>query len=279
MKKQMRIIMFIIVVGVMLITLIPSVYAVGTTNFSVLLTGPKTAKRGETVEVTVNLDEFTGIGKGINSFMGELEYDKTKLSIESSNIIAQNRWDTPTYENDKILTLKGSMVTEKETIMKMTFTVNADAEYGTTTIKIKNVEASNDENDFVGADGTITLEIVKETIPPTTDGGNGAGENPPVDNGNGDGENPPVDNGNGDGENPPVDNGNGDGGNPPVDNGNGDGGNPPVDNPKEDNKDNTTADKGYNKAGQGITIVLAILIIAIIAIILYRKNKQYNSII
>ena len=264
MKKQMRIIMFIIVVGVMLITLIPSVYAVGTTNFSVLLTGPKTAKRGETVEVTVNLDEFTGIGKGINSFIGDLEYDKTKLSIESSNIIAQNRWDTPTYENDKILTLKGSMVTEKETIMKMTFTVNADAEYGTTTIKIKNVEASNDENDFIGADGTITLEIVEETTPPT-DGGNGG--------------NPPVDKGNGDGGNPPVDNGNGDGGNPPVDNGNGDGGNPPVDNPKEDNKDNTTADNGYNKAGQGITIVLAILIITIIAIILYRKNKQYNSII
>ena len=254
MKKQMRIIMFIIVVGVMLITLIPSVYAVGITNFSVLLTGPKTAKRGETVDVTVNLDEFTGIGKGINSFMSDLEYDKTKLSIESSNIIAQNRWDTPTYENDKILTLKGSMVTEKESIMKMTFKVNADAEYGTTTIKIKNVEASNDENDFIGADGTITLEIVEETTPPT-EGGNGAGENPPVDNGNGDGENPPVDNGNGAGENPPVDN------------------------PKEDNKDNTTADKGYNKAGQGITIVLAILIIAIIAIILYIKNKQYNSII
>ena len=164
MKKQMKMMISIMIISVMLVVSIPLAYATGNTNFSVILTANNIVKRGETVEVTVELDAFTGTGKGVNSFMGDLEYDETKLSLQSSQIVAQNQWDTPMYENNKLLTAKGSMVTAKEAIMKMTFTVNPEAELGLTTIKVKNPEAANDENDFVGKDGTIDIEIEQDKL-------------------------------------------------------------------------------------------------------------------
>ena len=266
MKKQMKMMISIMIIAVMLVVSIPLAYATGNTNFSVILTAKNTVKRNETVEVTVELDAFTGTGKGINSFMGDLEYDETKLSIESSQIVAQNGWDTPMYENDKVLTAKGSMVTAKEAIMKMTFTVKSEAALGETTITIKNAEAANDENDFVGEDGTITIEIVEETTPPADDG-------------NGDGQTPPADDGKDDGQNPPADDGNGDGQTPPADDGKDDGQTPSTDDKKEEVKDNTTADKEYDKAGTGTIISLATAIVAVIAIIMYIKNKKYQDII
>ncbi|MBQ2835696.1 MAG: hypothetical protein IJE68_02530 [Clostridia bacterium] len=277
MKKQMKMMISIMIISVMLVVAIPLAYATGN-NFSVILTAQNTVKRGETVEVTVELDAFTGTGKGINSFMGDLEYDETKLSIESSQIVAQNGWDTPMYENDKVLTAKGSMVTAKEAIMKMTFTVKSDAVLGETTITIKNAEAANDDNDFIGEDGTITIEIVEETTPPADDG-NGDVQNPPADDGNDDGQNPPADDGKDDGQNPPADDGKDDVQNPPADDGKDDGQTPSTDDKKEEGKDNTVADKEYDKAGTGTIISLATAIVAVIAIIMYRKNKKYQDII
>ncbi|MBQ2835694.1 MAG: dockerin type I repeat-containing protein [Clostridia bacterium] len=168
MKKTIKMLKTIIMIAIILVISVPTVYAtiyaVNDTNFSVILTAPNKVLRGGTIQVLLALDGFTDVGQGVNSFLADLEYDTTKLSITSSQIVAQNGWDTPTYENGKILTLKGSMVTSKETIMKMTFTVNPEAELGLTTIKVKNAEAANDENDFVGKDGSIDIEIEQDKL-------------------------------------------------------------------------------------------------------------------
>jgi len=179
--------MSIIIVITMLFVAVPTVFAEGETNFSVILTANKTeVNHGETVEVSISLGQFSNIGTGINSFLGDLEFDKTKLSIESGNIVAQNGWDSPTYENDKLLTTKGSMITANEEIIKITFTVNDDAELGTTTIALKNVEAANDENDFVGVEGTVSIEITEESIGEEGTGDEGTGDEGTGDEGAGD---------------------------------------------------------------------------------------------
>ena len=167
MNKAIRIMKLVIIIAIILVIANPTAYAnnvIYYANFSVVLTAPSKVLRGETIEVMLTLDRFADVGEGINSFLADLEYDKTKLSIESSQIVAQNGWDTPEYGNDRILTTKGSMVTEKETIMKMTFTVNPKAELGMTTIKVKNAEAANAENDFMGKDGTIDIEIKQDKL-------------------------------------------------------------------------------------------------------------------
>lgn len=277
MNKIMKIMVAIMTAIIMLFVTVPSVFADGETNFSVILTANKTSvKRGETVEVIIELGEFSDIGNGINSFLGDLEYDKTKLSIESSQIVAQNGWDTPTYENDKLLTTKGSMITANEEIIKMTFTVNADAELGTTTITVKNAEAANDENDFIGIDGTISIEIAENT---TEDDETGEDEeNPPADDDN---ENPPADDGTGDeeqdtpsgDENEDQDTSAGD-----EDDGDDDEDQTSSTNSTSGEKDNTVANTEYSKAGLNTIFVVGIFTIVIVAVVMYRKNKEYQDI-
>lgn len=162
MKKQMKTILTIIIMASLLLIGINTSYAAETTNFSVTLTTTNTnVKQGEKVDVIVKIGGFTNIGEGVNSFMAELVYDETKLTIDSNSIVAQNGWDTPTYESGKILTLKGSMVTSEEAIIKMTFTVKDNAALGETTISLNNPEAANTENDFVGKAGETKLTITK----------------------------------------------------------------------------------------------------------------------
>ena len=113
MNKAIRIMKLVIIIAIILVIANPIVYAnnvIYYADFSVLLTAPSKVLRGETIEVMLTLDRFADVGEGINSFLADLEYDKTKLSIESSQIVAQNGWDTPEYGNDRILTTKGSMV-------------------------------------------------------------------------------------------------------------------------------------------------------------------------
>ena len=165
MTKQMKSFIAIVVIAILSLITINSVYATDNTNFSVKLSSSITkVKPSETVDVYVSLGDFTSVGEGINAFMADLQYDSTKLTIDSNSIVAQNGWDAPTYDDGELLTLKGSMVTQEEVIMKITFTVKADAANGLTTITIKNAEAANTENDFVGKDGTISIEIAKEEI-------------------------------------------------------------------------------------------------------------------
>ena len=64
---------------------------------------------------------------------------------------------------NKVVTSKGSFVTAKESIMNITFVVNENAAVGTTTITVKNAEAANEDNDFVGETGTINITIKEKT--------------------------------------------------------------------------------------------------------------------
>lgn len=165
MTKQMKSFVAIVVITILSLITINSVYAADDTNFSVKLTSSiSKVKPSETVDVFVALGDFTQIGEGINAFMADLQYDSAKLTIDSNSIVAQNGWDAPTYDDGELLTLKGSMITQEEVIMKMTFTVKADAASGVTTITIKNAEAANTENDFIGKDGVLNIEIAKEEV-------------------------------------------------------------------------------------------------------------------
>lgn len=282
MKKIMNVMKFIIIAMLMLCVSVPTVYAVETINFSTILTAnKKNANRGDTIEVTIALGEFSNIGEGINSFMGKLEYDTTKLSIKSGEILAQNGWDTPTYENNILLTTKGSLITANEDIIKITFIVNEDAEYGKTTIAVNDVEAANTENDFVGKEGTVEVEITEKAV---IDDGTGdkvdgdvvGGDKTDDDSGiDGDKKDPTTEN--------PDNSGAGDIGTSDDKNSN--------DNKEEqpttegttvvvggENKDNTTANKEIPKAGLDTMLVIGIVIIAIVAIIMYRKNRKYDDI-
>ena len=166
-KKIISIIMILLLIS------IPTTYAAGETNFSVILsTDKQEAEKGSEVVITVDLGEFSNVGAGVNSFMADLEYDKTKISIKEvqsgtemkKEITALNDWDNPDYHNDRVVTTKGSFVTAKESVMKIVFVVNESAAVGTTAITVKNPEAANEDNDFEGKIGTINITI-KEKNP------------------------------------------------------------------------------------------------------------------
>lgn len=169
MKKVIKSIIVMLAIFIVALINVNSSYAADSTNFSVILTASSTdVQQGATVDVYIAIGQFSNIGEGVNAFMGKLEYDSNKLTLDSNNIVAQNSWDAPSYENEKLLTLKGSMIKAQENIIKLTFKVKESAATGATTIKITNAEAANTTTDFVGKDGSVTITIVKKSEQPSS---------------------------------------------------------------------------------------------------------------
>ncbi len=123
----------------------------------------KTLYPGENFEVTVNINDFENIPKGLIALGGQLEYDTNILEIV--DITEQNGWDMENgfngksfkfiMDNDKYILENGGIFTIK---FKVADNVK---EATTTTIKVKNIVASNAIRDISSNDVEISVDVQK----------------------------------------------------------------------------------------------------------------------
>ena len=164
----MKKIISIIIINVLIIfSLSLNSYAAQTeTNFQIeLISNKTTVTKGDTVEISVKIKNLTGVGEGINAFLGTFKYDTNVFEkVTKSDMKSQNGWDAPEYneENGKIITCKGEYITNDEIIFTIDLKVKENTSVKNTTLQIDEPEAAND-NDYVGKAGTLNLEILEKT--------------------------------------------------------------------------------------------------------------------
>ena len=284
----MKKIISIIIINVLIIfSLSLNSYAAQTeTNFRIeLISNKTTVTKGDTVEISVKIKNLTGVGEGINAFLGTFKYDTNVFEkVTKSDMKSQNGWDAPEYneENGKIITCKGEYITNDEIIFTIDLKVKENTSVKNTTLQIDEPEAAND-NDYVGKAGTLNLEILEKTDTEKPDEENPDTEKPDEENPNTEKpneENPDTEKPNE--ENPDTekpDEENPDTEKPSTNSNSNNNQNNNSNSGKNENTniDNTTAGQKIPQTGEKLSFTIVGLIVlitmGIISYILYRKNN------
>ena len=250
-----------------------------------LLTDKSEVKAGETFTVTLKAT----CPDGINGVVTTYSYDEDKLEYVSENVVDSN-YSFGGNKNAKEIFVYCTSTDSIQSadVYAITFRVKEGVE-ANSIATVSLAETTLDSDAATDSKHTIPAQNVTVTIVETSEDGDGEtppaddgkddGTTPPADDGKDDGAIPPADDGKDDGAIPPADDGKDDGATPPVDDGKDDGATPPADDKKEEIKDNTVAEKEYDKAGVSTMMLLATLIVSVVAIIMYIKNKKYQDII
>ena len=167
MKKTL--VTFIITI-LMLATFVTTVQAL---SFGVTLTPSATeVEKGGTVKVVVSVNSIDA-GNGLNALLGNLEYDNNIFETVSSNDInALNRWDAITYNanSGKLVTTKAEFVNNNSDVFEINLKVKSTATVGSSTVTLKNISASNSQQDISAQNTSCTITVKEKTTKPD-DGG------------------------------------------------------------------------------------------------------------
>lgn len=165
MKKTL--VTFIITI-LMLATFVTTVQAL---SFGVTLTPSTTeVEKGGTVKVVVSVNSIDA-GNGLNALLGNLEYDNNIFETVSSNDInALNRWDAITYNanSGKLVTTKAEFVNNNSDVFEINLKVKSTATVGSTTVTLKNISASNSQQDISAQNTSCTITVKEKTTTPDT---------------------------------------------------------------------------------------------------------------
>lgn len=277
MKKRLMVIGLAIL---FMLTSVVTCYAATETDVTLKLSKTE-VKAGETFTVTLSAT----CPDGINGIDTTYTYDTEKLELVSANVASSDFASLGTDNQITVICTKSDESITSADIYVLTFKVK-DGVAENSVAKINIAETMLDSDAETDSEHTIpaqekSITVVSAEENPPSDGENGE-QNPPADDGTGSGEqNPPADEGTGSGEqNPPADEGAGSGEqNPPAEVEQKPGENQPTtDGTTVVVGDDTVAKTDIPKAGINAIIVLAIIAVAGIAILLYKKSKSFQDI-
>ena len=253
MKNKLMIIGFTII-----LMLTSSITVLANTETTVTLQADKTeVKVGETFTVILKAT----CPDGINGVDTTYNYDKEKLELVSTNI-ANSNFASLGVDNQITVISNAIESIQSADIYTLTLKVKEGVKVGSTA-KISVAETLLDSDAATDSEHTIpaqevTVTIIEEpepTPPPAEDEGGEQPTPPPAEDEGGEQTPPPTEGEGGEQTPPPSTEGN------------------------KEEKDNTIANKEYDKAGKNTILAFAVVISAILAIIIYRKNKNYKDII
>lgn len=141
----------------------PCTVTVSSFTTTINRTTESSLKPGDEFEVAVNINKFENIKKGLIALCGQLEYDVNVL--EKLEITEENGWDMQGAFNDdnfRFVIDNDKYIEDNGNIFKIKFKVKDTLKEATkTTIKVKNIVASNAEIDIQSNDAEITVNIQK----------------------------------------------------------------------------------------------------------------------
>lgn len=135
-----------------------------------LTTNQSELKANETVEITLSLENFQEVNKGINAIKGTLEYDENIFEeVVQSDFSCLNNWENLKFNpgTKEFVAIRKVGTKIGENIIKITLKVKNNIEPSKTTIKIKDISTSEGKKDIFLNDSETSLNIVTEqqTIP------------------------------------------------------------------------------------------------------------------
>lgn len=150
------------------LTLLFSTTYVNAADFNLQMNTSKIeVKPGETIDVQLNVESLKGKSAGVNVFMCTLEYDRDVFEkVKEENIEPLNEWTGFSYneENGMMIANKMDAVNENEAIFKFHFTVKKDIGSTTTKIKIVDAKSAGDTKQLNADTGQIEIKIEKSNL-------------------------------------------------------------------------------------------------------------------
>lgn len=128
---------------------------------------------GSEFEVNVNVSNFQNVEKGINTILGQLNYDKTVLDMV--NIRTQEHgWifdeNSLNEENLKFATVSDTFINQDSNVFTVKFKVKETiSREQSTVVEVKNVVASNSIIDIASSDTQLKIDIKIPKIPEVPD--------------------------------------------------------------------------------------------------------------
>ena len=121
---------------------------------------------GQSVTITLKLDKYPELAKGINAYQATLDYDSTIFEeVKEKDFLLANGWIKFKYNHKtrEFVTIKKSGSKDSEDILKITLRIRGDVQSrsGKTVIKIKNIAVSEGIEDLYVPERSVTIKIPK----------------------------------------------------------------------------------------------------------------------
>lgn len=158
-----------ILIFIFLICIAISVQAKSTVN-TALMSNTYQLKDSQEIILTFKFDEYEEITKGVNAYKATLEYDENIFEqVAKSNFKTLNNWNGLEYNpaTKEFVSIKKEGSTLPEELIQITLKVKDDIKIAETSIKIKDVVASEGIEDLYANGTEIKIDILREDTPTT----------------------------------------------------------------------------------------------------------------
>lgn len=143
-----------------------SVYA--SSGIKAILVNEKTElKGGDEVVVTVRLDNYEEINKGVNVYKATLEYNKSIFEeVLESSFKTQNNWEELKFNKDtgEFIVIKKGGSKAVEEILQIALKVKENAKAGKEEILIKDIIISEGKEDIMIEESKATVDIIQDQL-------------------------------------------------------------------------------------------------------------------
>lgn len=143
-----------------------SINAVTSTNLSDI-------KKGEEVVVSLSLNEYKDIKKGIAAYKATLNYDTNVFEqVQTDDFVSQDNWEKLLYNKNtnEFVAINKAGAKEDGEIVTIKLTAKQDIKARKTTISFNDIVASEGKKDIVidGKDASSVINVIEEqqTLPP-----------------------------------------------------------------------------------------------------------------
>lgn len=172
MKKTIRYIIGLII----FISIATTVLAISKTDKieAKLTSSANELKEGQEVTITLKFDKYNQIVKGINAFIGTLQYDEEVFEkVSETDFKTENNWEELKYniETKELVAIKKAGSKKEENILQLKLKVKNEVIPRKTDVKISQIVTSEGKEDLLMEDAVTEVDIVKEqeTIPEKPD--------------------------------------------------------------------------------------------------------------
>ena len=163
MRKIKRI--FIYIIGFVILSL-SNVSVQAASGITAILENEKIeSKSGDEVVVTLRLDNYEEINKGVNVYKATLDYDKNVFEeVSQSNFQTQNNWEELKFNKDtgEFIAIKRIGSKAQEEIVKIKLKVKDNAHAGKGDILIKDIVISEGKEDKILEESKSTIDIIQD---------------------------------------------------------------------------------------------------------------------
>lgn len=135
-------------------------------------------KAGEEIEIKFYLQDYSDINDGLNAYKATLDYDSNIFeNVEFEDFTSQNLWEEFLYNENthEFVAIKKAGSETPEEVVSLKLKAKSDIKAGETTIKVKNIVASEGKEDIISNDTEVKIQVIANEYGDNSDNNNQSG--------------------------------------------------------------------------------------------------------